>query len=103
MIHYHVWFSLKAAVSEAEGFAAVRAFSEELASRGTLERCDLLKNSSQPPKTKLLPYHALFVFHDDEQMNAAFSRKREEGIHAGPHGTLMASVAEFHVEVFRAV
>ena len=101
MIHYHVWFSLKPEVSEADGLSFAHAFIGELSTQGKLVRGLVLKNTGEPPKTQLLRYHALFEFSSDEQMNAAFANKRKEGIHAGPHGKLMASVAEFRVEVFR--
>lgn len=101
MIHYHVWFALKPEMTETEGLAALRAFIAELTQRGHLARATVLKNSGAAPKSKLLPYHALFEFADDAQMDAAFATKRTDGIHTGPHGALMAAVAAFHVEVFR--
>ena len=101
MTHYHVWFSLKPEVGEAEGLAFARAFIAELLAGGKLARGLVLKNSGDPAKSRLPPYHALFEFRDDEQMNAAFAAKRVTGIHAGPHGQLMASIAEFRVEIFR--
>jgi hypothetical protein len=36
-------------------------------------------------------------------MTAAIAGKRQEGIHVGPHGQLMRSVAEFRVEIFREI
>jgi hypothetical protein len=54
-----------------------------------------------PKESRLLPYHALFEFSDDDQMTAAFAGKRKEEIHGGPHGKLIESVSEFRVEIFR--
>ena len=101
MIHYHVWFSLKPEVSEAEGLQLARAFIDELKGKGVLSRGTVLKNTGSPPKSRLARYHALFEFADDAQMDSAFTGKRADGIHHGPHGRLLDSVAEFHVEVFR--
>ena len=103
MIHYHVWFSLKPEMSEEEGLRFAKSFIEELRSQGKLARGILLKNTGEAPKSRLLRFHALFEFKDDEQMTAAFADKRKEGIHAGPHGKLMEAVSEFRVEVFREV
>lgn len=103
MIHYDVWFSLKPGVGEAEALGLVRAFIEELSAQGNLSRGIVLKNTGEPPKSRLLPYQAVFEFRDDDQMTAAFAGKRKEGIHAGPHGKLIESVAEFRVEVFREI
>ena len=103
IIHYHVWFSLKPGVSEKEGLSFARSFIEELSAQRKLLRGTVLKNTSEPPKSQLLRYHALFEFSDDDQMTAAFAMKRKEGIHGGPHGKLMDSVSEFRIEVFREI
>ena len=101
MIHYHVWFSLKPEVSEEEGLSFAQAFIAELTIQGKLARGLVLKNTGEAPKSRLLRYHALFEFGDDEQMTAAFASKRKDGIQTGPHGKLMKSVSEFRVEIFR--
>ncbi len=103
MIHYHVWFTLKPAIAEETGLAVAREFMTELRSTGRAQRCTLLKNSGEPPKSRLHRYHALFEFTDDAQMAAAFGSQRERGIHTGAHGGLIDSVEQFHVEVFREV
>ncbi|HYP18049.1 MAG TPA: DUF6614 family protein [Opitutus sp.] len=103
MIHYHVWFSFQADVPEGTGLSVARAFVTELAREGRVAQATLLKNSGQPPSSRLGPYHALFEFADRAQMDAAFAARRGEGIQAGAHGALMAVVAEFHVEVFHTV
>ncbi len=103
MIHYHVWFSLKPEVGEEEGLRLAHAVVAELKGRGVLSRGVVLKNMGSPPKSRLARYHALFEFADDAQMTLAFAGKREEGIRQGPHGRLMESVSEFHVEVFKEV
>ncbi len=100
MIHYHVWFTLKPAVDEAEGLAVARSFLNELAGRGAVGRSLLLRNTGEAPKSRLPRYHALFEFADDQQMERAFAAQRAEGIHACAHGRL---VAEMQVEVFREV
>lgn len=103
MIHYHVWFTLKPEVSEAAGLAIAREFVAELTARGGVARATILKNTGEAPKSRLPRYHALFEFRDDAQMDATFAAKRAEGIHGGPHGRMIAAVAEFKVEVFREV
>lgn len=103
MIHYHVWFSLKPGVREDEGLTLVRTFIAELTSEGLLARGCLLKNTGEPPRSRLPRYHALFEFADDAKMDAAFSGQRQRGIHTGTHGRIVEAVAEFHVEVFREI
>lgn len=103
MTHYHVWFTLKPAVTEADGLAVARDFIKEITDRGAVARALLLRNSGEAPKSKLPRYHALFEFTDDAQMDRAFAAKRTEGIHAGPHGRLIESIGEMQVEVFREV
>ncbi len=103
MIHYHIWFSLKPELAEEAVLSYAKAFIEELSAQGNLARGVVLKNTGEAPKSRLLTYHALFEFRDDDQMTAAFAGKRKEGIHAGPHGKLIESVSEFRVEVFREV
>ena len=103
MIHYHVWFNLKSEVTEDDGLAAARDFIAELTGQGKIARAQLLKNSGDAAKSRLPLYHALFEFKDDAQMTETFAAKRTEGIHAGPHGRLIASVSEFRVEIFREV
>ena len=103
MIHYHVWFTFKPAVNESTGLAIAREFMAELQAGTQVSRCSLLSNMGGPSKSRLPRYHAFFEFADDEQMEAAFAKKRTEGIHHGAHGKLIESVAEFHVEVFREI
>lgn len=103
MIHYHVWFSLGAEVAESDVLAQAFAFIAELREQGLHIRGRVLKNDGTPLHSALPPYHVLFEFRDEAQMNVAISGKREEGIHVGPHGQLMRSVAEFRVEVFREI
>jgi hypothetical protein len=103
MIHYHVWFSLKPEIAESDALAHARAFIAELCEQGRLIRGTVLKNNGAPPSSALPPYHVVFEFHDEAHMNASISGKREEGIHVGPHGHLMRSVAEFRVEIFREI
>lgn len=97
-LHYHVWFSFKPEVGDEAGLATAREFLAEVKAQGI--RCQLLRNLAEADKSKLLPYHALFEFSDQAQMDATFAAKRTEGITVGPHGRLMKSVAAFHVEVF---
>lgn len=103
MIHYHVWFSLKPEVAETDALAHARAFIAELGEKGRLIRGTVLKNNGAPPHSSLPPYHLLFEFRDEAHMNAVIFGKREEGIHAGPHGQLIRSIADFRVEIFREI
>jgi len=100
MTHYHVWFSLKPEVgSRRSGLRP--GVHRRAPGRRQVGAGFGAEESGDPAKSRLPPYHALFEFRDDEQMNAAFAAKRVTGIHAGPHGQLMASIAEFRVEIFR--
>jgi hypothetical protein len=100
MIQYHVWFSLKPGTNEKEGLSAVQTFLQDLLQSGAVGGFHLLKNSGKPPKTKLLPFHALIEFRDGAQFGAAFAAQAKRGIHNGAHGQVMAIVAEFQIEVF---
>lgn len=100
MTLYHVWFSLKPGLSEQDGLAIVRHFLSALRTSGQAIDFELTKNTGQPPKSKLLPYHAVIRFADAAALGAAMKWQAQEGIHSGRHGHMLASVAEFHVEVF---
>ena len=101
MIHYNVWFSFRGNVSETEGLAVIRAFLSELQVARGIAGFQLLKNSGDAGKTKMLPYQALIEFRDDAQFAAAFSTQATRGIHAGLHGQVMSLISDFQIEVFR--
>ena len=103
MIHYHVWFSLKPGIDEREGLSVVRTFLNDLFRAGEISGFHLLENSGKPPKTRLLPFHALIEFRSDAQFGAAFAAQAEKGIHNGAHGRVLARVAEFQIEVFKEI
>ena len=103
MIHYHVWFSLKSGTDEREGLSVFQTFLNDLLRAGDISGFRLLENNGRPPKTKLLPFHALIEFRDDAQFGAAFAAQAKKGIHDGAHGRVLASVAEFQIEVFKEI
>ena len=101
MIHYNVWFSFKAGIDEAEGLAVVHAYLNELHSAGGIAGFQLLRNTGDAAKTKLLPLQALIEFRDDTQFSAAFAAQAARGIHTGFHGRVMSLVGAFQIEVFK--
>lgn len=100
MIHYNVWFSFEANVEETEGLAVVHAFLSELQGAGGIAGFQLLKNTGDVAKTKLLPFQALIEFRDVAQFSAAFAAQAARGIHTGLHGRVMSLVNDFQIEVF---
>lgn len=100
MIHYHVWFNLKADVSEESGLAVVERFLVNLCGTDEAATFQLLRNKGGPPRSKLPRYHALIQFVDDSQLAGAMKRQAERGIHAGLHGEVIDVVTDFHVEIF---
>ncbi|GAB5559523.1 MAG: hypothetical protein SynsKO_11700 [Synoicihabitans sp.] len=97
-IHYHVWFHFKPEIGDLAGLEIANRFLAEMRGRGVRSR--LMKNRGDAAKSKLDRFHASFEFDTQEQMNAAFEKKTNEGIHTGPHGELIRAVGAFHVEVF---
>ena len=88
MIHYNVWFSFRSNVEETEGLAVIHAFLGELHLAGDVAGFQLLKNSGDAAKTKMLPFQALIEFRDEVQFSAAFSAQAARGIHTGLQGAL---------------
>lgn len=103
MLHYHVWFNLKPGVSEQEGLGAVAELLSLLSAAGEANRVQLLRNSGQPPKSKLAAYHALVEFTDQAAMDVAMAQQAKRGIHTGAHGRIVEAVCDFHVEIFTTV
>jgi hypothetical protein len=101
MIHYNIWFSFRSDVEETEGLAVIHAFLGEFHLAGGVSGFQLLKNSGDAAKTKMLPFQALIEFRDDAQFSAAFSAQAARGIHTGLHGRVMSLVSEFRIEVFK--
>ena len=73
MLHYNLWFNLKPDVHEAEGLSVVRSFLTRLSATKQIAGFRLLRNSTEPPKTILLRYHAQIEFDDSAQFSTAFS------------------------------
>jgi len=103
MIHYSVWFNLRDGVTEAEGLGVIRTFLAELFGAGSIAGFRLLKNTGNPPKSRMLAFQALIEFRDGAQFGAAFSAQAARGIHTGLHGRVMSLVGEFSIEVFKEV
>jgi hypothetical protein len=103
MVHYHVWFNLKANVPEKSGLATVSHFLETLCSSDEAARFQLLKNKGGPPRSKLPRYHALIQFVDDAQLANAMKNQTARGIHSGMHGEVIDVVTDFHVEIFTTI
>ena len=103
MIHYNIWFSFRGGVDEADGLDIIRAFLSELYGAGGVAGFQLLKNSGDPTKTRMLPFQALIEFRDEAQFSAAFSAQAAAGIHSGAHGRVMSVVGDFRIEVFKQI
>lgn len=101
MVHYHVWFNLKPAISEPEGLEVVSQFMEDLKARNEAHDAQLLVNTGTPPRSKLPKYHALVEFLSDEHFSQAMRNQAARGVHIGPHGSVTRMVTDFHVEVFK--
>jgi hypothetical protein len=100
MIHYNVWFRFRDDVDETEGLAIIQAFLGELHLAGGVAGFQLLKNSGDAAKTKMLPFQALIEFRDNAQFSTAFSAQAARGIQTGLHGQVMSLVRDFRIEVF---
>lgn len=103
MIHYHVWFDLKAGVPEAKGLSTVGRFLQNLCAVDEAATFQLLRNKGGPPRSRLPRYHALIQFMDDTQLADAMKQQTARGIHGGVHGEVIDVVTDFHVEVFSVV
>jgi len=100
MLHYHVWFNLKAHVEEASGLDTVSGFIAEVCRAGDATGFQLLKNTGAPPRSKLPLYHALIEFADGDALGTAMKRQAQRGIHTGSHGRMLEVVCDFQIEVF---
>ena len=100
MIHYHAWFNLKPEVPEAFGLEIVSRYLSQLTDEKTICGFQLLRNSGEPPKSKLAAYHALVEFTDSQALGLAMKKQTESGIHSNHHGRVVDVVCDFHVEVF---
>ena len=100
MIHYHVWFNLKADVPEAHGLSTVAQFLKEVCAADEAANFQLLRNQGAPPRSHLPRFHALIQFVDESQLAHAMRRQTGRGIHSGLHGEIVDFVADFHVELF---
>lgn len=103
MIYYHVWFSFKEDIPEQQGLWAVAAFLSKLCKESRALDFHLARNNGQPPRSKLLPYHAEICFADGEALGSAMKLQTQEGVHAGLHGQMLEVIAQFHVEVFSGI
>jgi hypothetical protein len=103
MVHYNIWFDLRDGADEADGLGIIETFLSELHDAGAIAGFQILKNSADAGKTKMLRYQALIEFRDDAQFSAAFSAQAARGIHTGLHGRVMALVSDFRIEVFRQI
>jgi hypothetical protein len=103
MIHYNIWFDLRADVEEADGLAIIQSFLSQLYDAGAIGGFQLLRNAGEPSRTKMLRFQALIEFRDDAQFSMAFSAQAARGIHTGLHGRVMDSVSDFRIEIFRQI
>ena len=103
MIHYNLWFDLKDDADEPASLGVIQAFLDELFATGAIAGFQLLKNSAEGSKTKLLRYQTLIEFNDDAQFSAAFAAQAARGIHTGLHGQVMSMVSDFRIEIFRQI
>lgn len=103
MTHYHVWFSFKQDVPEQLGLGTVATFLSQLCKESLAVDFHLTRNNGQPPRSKLLPYHAEIRFSDGAALGTAMKWQAQEGIHAGLHGQMLEVIDQFHVEVFSGI
>jgi len=103
MLHYHVWFNLKPEVPEEEGLMRVERFLGTLCGAEEAATFTLLRNTGEPPRSRLPRYHALVEFADGKQLGEAMKQQVARGIHTGEHGAVVDVVTDFHVEVFTAL
>jgi len=100
VILYNVWFSFKSGSDEIAEIAKTRHFLNDLKSRQKLHGYRLMKNRTQPEKTKLPPYQLMAEFADSDQFAQPFAEVGKIGLHSGKHGAMIENVEEFKVEVF---
>jgi hypothetical protein len=103
MIHYNIWFNLRDTIGEADALETVKAFLSQLCVAGSISGFQLLRNSGEEGKTKLLRYQALIEFRDEAQFSTAFSAQAARGIRTGLHGRVMALVSDFRIEILRQI
>lgn len=103
MIHYNIWFDLKNDAEQATALSIIQEFLDGLYAAGSIAGFQILKNSGNASKTRMLDYQALIEFSDDAQFSSAFSAQAARGIHTGLHGQVMSLVGEFRIEVFRQI
>ena len=103
MLHYHVWFNLKAEILETEGLNTVKRFLKTLCTDGEARSFESLRNHGEPPGSKLPRYHALIKFNDQAHFTDAMKAQAGRGIHAGTHGEIIKDVTDFHVEIFSEI
>ena len=100
MIFYNVWFSFKSGSDENVEMVKMRAFLDDLKTRGKLHGYRLMKNRNPENKRKLPPYQFIAEFVDDAQFGLPFAEVGKIGVHAGEHGAMIENVDQFMVEVF---
>lgn len=100
MIHYNVWFAFRDGAPEVDGLARVRAFLDDLQQRTLIDGFRLLRSRARPGQTRLAPFHAVILFADQAQFDAAFHDVELTGVHAGLHGFMIADIGTFIVETF---
>lgn len=103
MLHYHVWFNLKAGITESKGLSTVERFLQTLCAYGEALKYELLRNHGEKPQSLLPQYHALIKFSDQAHLSAAMKAQADRGIHSGAHGEIIEVVTDFHVEIFNAI
>ena len=100
MIHYNVWFAFRDGASEADGVARVRDFLDDLRQRRRVDDFKLLRSRAPSGQTRLARFHAVIMFTDQVQFDAAFRDVESTGVRAGRHGLMIADVDTFIVEIF---
>ena len=99
MIHLNVWFSFEDLAADDSGLQRVRAFLDQLQSRGKLESCTILKSRSGPVGGVKPRFHAVIVFRDEAQWNASVQEVQGLGIRSGAHGLMIEKVVDFTTAV----
>ena len=98
MISYHVFFTPKPEVSDAEALAAVHGFLGGLEKEKHLRHYRVMRVTNPASFHGLPRFQAIVDYATQEELDAAMAFMRQPGKkEAGPHGQLMHILADFRV------
>lgn len=98
MPSYHVFFSPKPDVPEAELIEKCHAFLRELKAQGQIESHRLIRITNPASFAELPKFQLIVDYHSQQQLNDSFAfMKSADRISSPPHGSIMESVSVFKV------